>query len=159
MNEVYLILGGNLGDRNLTLHKAIEQLRQRAGKVLETSSFYETKAWGYTEQPSFYNCVVRLQTQLTANQLLTCILEIERELGRVRDQKWHERTIDIDILYFNHEVIEQEALVVPHPLLQDRRFVLVPLAEIAPLFVHPVLLKSNAALLEHCTDPLPVSRV
>jgi 2-amino-4-hydroxy-6-hydroxymethyldihydropteridine diphosphokinase len=159
MNSAYLVLGGNLGNRALTIHKAIAKIREKAGTVLTSSSIYETAAWGYTEQPSFYNCVIHLYTGLPAPDLLALLLDIEKELGRIREQKWHERTIDIDILYYNDEVIDQPGLVVPHPHIQERKFVLVPLVEIAPGYVHPVLKLTNAALLQSCTDLLEVTKV
>jgi 2-amino-4-hydroxy-6-hydroxymethyldihydropteridine diphosphokinase len=159
MNSAYLVLGGNLGNRALTIHKAIAKIREKAGTVLTSSSIYETAAWGYTEQPSFYNCVIHLHTGLPAPDLLALLLDIEKELGRIREQKWHERTIDIDILYYNDEVIDQPGLVVPHPHIQERKFVLVPLVEIAPGYVHPVLKLTNAALLQSCTDLLEVTKV
>ena len=123
------------------------------------SAVYETAAWGITEQPDFWNQVVVLETDLQPEPLLKAILAIEQSLGRERDLRWGARTLDVDILYYNEQIIETPALSVPHPQIANRRFTLAPLAEIAPDFVHPVLKITQLQLLDACTDPLPVRRL
>lgn len=159
MNKVYILLGGNLGDKLHNITQAIRSIEDKAGTVVNSSHIYETAAWGHTSQPAFYNCVIELQTELQPVELLHTLLHIEKELGRVRDQKWHERIIDIDIIYYNNSIIDMPELQVPHVQLQHRRFALVPLAEIAPDFLHPVLKRTNQCLLQHCEDPLEVKLI
>jgi 2-amino-4-hydroxy-6-hydroxymethyldihydropteridine diphosphokinase len=134
-------------------------LESMAGKIETLSGCYETDAWGVTSQPAFWNQAIVLSTPLLPDQLLTVIHQIEQVLGRQRDQRWGARTLDIDILYFGNQVITTERLSVPHPEIANRRFTLVPLVEIAPGFVHPLLLKTNLELLELCSDPLAVRPV
>ncbi len=153
--KVFILLGSNEGDRILFLKKAIQEL-ESLGKLIQVSSIYETEPWGKMEQANFLNCVLEMQTTLSAENLLTQILSIENFLGRERKTKWQARTIDIDILYFGDEVIQTEHLQVPHPFLHQRRFTLVPLVEIAPDFLHPILKKTNQELLNECKDTLSV---
>ncbi|MES2734569.1 MAG: 2-amino-4-hydroxy-6-hydroxymethyldihydropteridine diphosphokinase [Bacteroidota bacterium] len=148
----YLLLGSNLGDRKQVLTLATEHLQNRVGSLVIQSSIYETAPWGVTNQPSFLNQVIGLETSLEAKELLQNTQQIEQLLGRERKEKWGARVIDIDILYYGHQQILLEGLTIPHPFLQERRFTLVPLAEIAPNFVHPRLHLTNQALLEQCTD-------
>lgn len=150
--KIYILLGTNLGDRQANLSTAKTQILQKIGPILTESKIYETAAWGLTDQPNFLNQVIEIETKLSPSVLLKTILAIEKKMGRIRTQKWGERLIDIDILYYGKEVINQENLKIPHPYLQERRFTLVPLAQVAPEFKHPVLLKSNIELLEICTD-------
>jgi len=157
MNTAYLLLGSNLGEREGFLSQAIESIRKSIGKVVAQSSLYETAPWGNKNQSNFLNQVICIETKLPAEELLFKILAIEKELGRKREQKWEARIIDIDILFFNSEIIQTPDLSVPHPYLQERRFALVPLAEIAEEFVHPVFKKSIKQLLADCKDKLPVS--
>ena len=156
MKTIFLLLGGNLGDRNQNLEDARECIALKIGTIKKTSSIYQTAAWGVENQPAFLNQVVEVSSLLSPQKTLTQINEIEKKLGRKRYQKWYARTIDIDILYYENEIIVEENLKVPHPFLHQRRFTLVPLAEIAPSFVHPILKKTNAELLEECEDDLPV---
>ncbi len=158
-NKAYLLLGTNLGDRAKHLEAARTELSRSAGKITALSSVYETAAWGITEQPDFWNQVVALETDLLPETLLAAILAIELSLGRSRDQRWGARTLDIDILYYNDQLIETPLLSVPHPQIAYRRFTLAPLAEIAPGFVHPVLHLTQQQLLDACPDPLPVRRL
>jgi 2-amino-4-hydroxy-6-hydroxymethyldihydropteridine diphosphokinase len=153
MNEAYLLLGSNLGNRKKTIDSAIEKINEQAGKVTLASSVYETEPWGTNAPPPFYNQIVVIKTPLTAERLLPVLLGIENDLGRVRTEiKNSPRTIDIDILFFNNEIISEKDLEVPHPRLHLRRFVLVPLSEIVPAYCHPVKKKSLSQLLEECPD-------
>ena len=145
-NTAYLSLGSNMNDPSNRLREAIQRLR-RLGTVKRISSFYETEPMEFTEQPWFVNCAVELRTSLAARPLMYELLTIEREMGRVRNRAKGPRIIDIDLLLFNDEVIDEPGLQVPHPAIQQRRFVLVPLAEIAPDALHPQLHTTVAALL------------
>ena len=155
MNEVYLCLGGNLGNCLASFKQAISYIKLKAGEVKLCSSAYQTQAWGMTDTPDFYNQVIKLETKLTAHELMDVLLDIEKTLGRERKEPakdYQNRVIDIDILFFNNEVIETETLQIPHPRLHLRRFVLEPLNEIAPNYFHPLLHKSASELLVLCTD-------
>ena len=144
---VYLSLGSNMGDRSANLRSAIERLRG-FGKVVAVSSFYETEPVEFVAQPWFLNCVVKLDTEKMPKQLLAGILNLEREMGRQRKQKKGPRSIDIDILLFGNSIIQSPGLTIPHPAMHDRRFVLEPLAEIAPAVRHPVLKQTMRELRE-----------
>lgn len=157
MPTAYLLLGGNQGDRTFFLLSAATLLEHRVGTVNGKSRIYETAAWGLEDQPAFLNQLIQINTALSPTALLAQINLIEKELGRERKIKWGARVIDIDILYYDQEVIELPDLVVPHPRLQDRRFALMPLVELAPFFVHPIFQKTNQTLLAECPDSLPVA--
>lgn len=144
---VYLSLGSNLGDRAVNLHQAIDRL-SRLGKVTAVSSFYETEPVEVTAQPWFINCVVALETEKMPRQLIAAILDLEQQTGRRRVEKKGPRTIDIDILLFGKSVIDLPGLSVPHPAMHQRRFVLEPLAEIAPELRHPLFKRTIRELLE-----------
>ncbi|MCP4520427.1 MAG: 2-amino-4-hydroxy-6-hydroxymethyldihydropteridine diphosphokinase [Cytophagales bacterium] len=154
--KYHILLGGNLGNRIQTLTQATEQISKRVGSILQKSSIYETKAWGVENQPDFLNQVIVVDSSLSPQETLKENLQIEKELGRTRHQKWHERTIDIDILYAEGLVIDEENLKIPHPFIQERKFTLVPLEEISADFVHPVLQKTQKHLNKLCKDSLPV---
>lgn len=157
MNAAYILLGSNDGDRIQHLSNALNLIKEEAGTIITESAVYTTHAWGYTEQPDFLNQVVYLDTFLSAQQLLNTLLGIEKKLGRIRNNtKWMQRIIDLDILFYNDAIINESDLLVPHPHLQDRKFVLIPLQEIAAGFIHPVLQKNIATLTAECTDPLEV---
>jgi 2-amino-4-hydroxy-6-hydroxymethyldihydropteridine diphosphokinase len=147
MQETYLSLGSNLGDRVTHLRDAISRLRSE-GRVAAVSSFYETEPVEVTTQPWFLNCAIALETPKTPEVLMASILRIEQGMGRKREQKKGPRTIDIDILLFGNAVIATPKLTVPHPAMQERRFVLEPLAEIRPEALHPRFHKTVLALLE-----------
>jgi 2-amino-4-hydroxy-6-hydroxymethyldihydropteridine diphosphokinase len=157
LNKVYLLLGSNVGNRKEMLEKAKMNLGS-IGHIISVSSVYETKAWGKSDQPDFLNQVILLETQLTAEELLKNIMEVEIKLGRVREQKWAERTIDIDILFFNEEIVVTKTLKIPHPEISKRKFTLVPLNEIAPDLLHPVLNLTATQMLERCEDSLEVKK-
>jgi len=145
-NVVYLSLGSNIGDRSAHLREAIARL-QTTGKIAAMSSFYETEPVEFTQQALFLNCASRLETGFAPEELMSRLLEIERELGRERVRKKGPRTIDIDILLFEDLVLNSPELTIPHPAMAERRFVLEPLAEIAPGVVHPVFKKTISELL------------
>lgn len=160
MNRVFLILGGNMGKRDEVIFHALRKIDRQIGKICLQSGIYETAAWGYENQAAFYNCVVELETEKNATEVLEKVLNIENQIGRVRTEaKWQERLIDIDILFFNDSIIEESNLRIPHPLLHKRKFTLIPLKEIAPDFIHPILQKSVAELLDSCEDKLPAQLV
>lgn len=152
MNQAYILLGTNLGDKRANLQQANLSISANLISIVSYSYIYETAAWGNTNQDNFYNQVIEVNTELSATDLLQKLLQIETQMGRVRNQKWEARIIDLDILYFNHEIIDTENLKVPHPYLHVRRFTLAPLVQIAPEFLHPVFNKTNTVLLENCSD-------
>jgi 2-amino-4-hydroxy-6-hydroxymethyldihydropteridine diphosphokinase len=159
MNKVFLLIGGNMGDRLQNLHQAIDLLSAACGPVIQQSAVYETAAWGKTDQAAFLNQALLLTTSLTPQELITTILSVEEKMGRLRMEKNGPRVIDIDIIFYNDAVMHEPHLTIPHPQLQNRRFVLVPLAEIAPGYVHPVLHKTVTQLLEECEDTLGVEKL
>ena len=156
MNKVFLLIGGNMGDRLQNLHQAIALLSATCGPVIQQSAVYETAAWGKTDQAAFLNQALLLTTLLTPQELITNILSVEEQMGRRRMEKNGPRVIDIDIIFYNEVVMHEPHLIIPHPQLQNRRFVLVPLVEIAPEFVHPVFHKTIDELLKECKDELGV---
>lgn len=158
MNTAYLLLGTNLGEREKQLHTAITLLNEECGKIIATSGIYETAAWGKTDQPPYLNQALKIETLLTARQLLRSILNTEKKMGRVRKEKYGPRLIDIDILLYNNEVHDFPMLKLPHPELQNRRFALMPLAEIAPDLMHPVFYQKISKLLKLCADNLEVKK-
>ena len=158
MNKAYILTGGNMGDRDENLAIAREWLEADCGKIMNASSIYETAAWGKTDQPAFLNQALEIHTSLNARQLIRHILKVEKKMGRIRKEKYDPRLIDIDILLFNNEIHKTPFLKIPHPEMQNRRFVLVPLAEIAPAIIHPLLKKSITELLNDCLDLLPVTK-
>lgn len=159
MKRVYLLLGSNEGDREQWLRDAITQVATNCGTIIRMSSMYSTAAWGLEDQPDFLNMALAIDTRLSPTNLLVIIQEIEKDLGRQRLVKWGQRTLDIDILFYGNEIINHSDLKVPHPSLQDRRFALVPLSEIAPDFIHPVVNKTITALLDECLDTLEVHKL
>jgi 2-amino-4-hydroxy-6-hydroxymethyldihydropteridine diphosphokinase len=159
MNKCYLLLGSNLGNSRDQLEEACQHISKRAGDIKKHSSLYQTAAWGKTDQPDFINQVIFVHTMMDAAKLMESILLIEEEMGRHRTERNAPRNIDIDILFFNDSIIDQPHLHIPHPRLPERRFVLVPMNELAPALIHPVLHKSIHQLLRVCTDPLAVKKI
>ena len=158
MNDAYLLIGGNVGNRLFFINESAIKIEKYCGNIIKRSSIYETQAWGKTQQNPFLNQVLKISTAQTPQDLLKKIQEIENDLGRIRDEKYGERTIDIDILYFENKVISLPSLTIPHPRISQRKFVLVPLAEIANKYIDPVHEKSIEKLLELCEDKLMVSK-
>jgi 2-amino-4-hydroxy-6-hydroxymethyldihydropteridine diphosphokinase len=159
MRTAHLLIGGNLGNRKENLAKAVSLINEQCGSLTRSSSIYETEAWGNTDQPSFLNQALEISTSLNARQLMRRVLKIEEEMGRVRKEKLGPRIIDIDILLFENEIHDLRFLKIPHPEMQNRRFVLVPLAEINSSLQHPVLKKTIAELLEKCPDNLEIKKL
>ena len=158
MNRAYLLIGGNMGNREDNFTIARQYIEQYCGAVIRSSSLYETAAWGKTDQPSFLNQALQIETELHAEHLMEQVLEIEKFMGRERKEKYGPRLIDIDILLFNSEQYDLPFLKIPHPELQNRRFALTPLAEIANDLQHPGLKKSIGQLLKECPDKLEVKK-
>ena len=158
MNVTYLCLGGNIGDRQKALELANAKINQIIGEVSLKSPIYETEAWGVDNQQAYLNQCIEVKTELMPNELILSLLSIEKELGRERSISltYQSRTIDIDILLFNNEVIETEELIVPHPRLHLRKFVLIPLNAIAPNYLHPIFYKTIFSLLNESLDHLEV---
>ena len=159
MHKAYLLLGTNLGNRFCYLQLAQQQIQALCGRVYSQSSIYETAAWGLTNQPSFYNQVLVIETFLLPEILMQTLLSIEEKLGRVRTIKLGPRTIDIDILLIGELTNNSNLLQLPHPALPQRKFALFPLAEVAPNLVHPVKKMTIAQLLQACTDTLDVQKI
>lgn len=154
MVHVFLGLGGNVGDVTANFKTAIEEIDRRIGKIIARSSIYKTEPWGFKDQDFFLNQVVEVVSNLSAPNVLKRLLELERTLGRHRDKdnQFAARTIDIDILFFGNEIIQQPDLAIPHPRLHLRNFVLTPLFEIAPEFLHPLLKKKIRDLFDETQD-------
>jgi 2-amino-4-hydroxy-6-hydroxymethyldihydropteridine diphosphokinase len=158
MPKLYLLLGGNLGDRTLYLQQARETIAKQVGTIVQASAIYETAAWGKTDQPSFLNQVLQVSTDLSPERVLQTINTIEHDLGRERLEHWGARVIDIDILFYDNLVQQTQRLTIPHPQLHLRRFTLLPLQEISPDLVHPGLKQTIAELLEYCPDKLEAKK-
>lgn len=161
MNVTYLCLGGNIGDRIKAIDIALFKISQQVGEIILKSMIYETEAWGVQNQQAYLNQCIKVKTDLNSLELIDILLLIEKELGRERtlNLTYEPRTIDIDILFFNHDIINQPQLIVPHPRLHLRKFVLIPLNEIASNYLHPILNKTIFSLLSECEDTLEVKHL
>ena len=156
---VYLLLGANVGDRQAQLSTAAAKIERAVGKITDRSRLYETQAWGMENQPNFINQALAVQTAFSPQEVLTKILNIETEMGRVRTEKWAARTIDIDILLYENAVVNEPNLTIPHPHLTERNFALVPLMDVAGEVEHPILKKTIEDIYFDCTDKLDVFMV
>lgn len=158
MHTCHLLLGSNLGNRIENISNALNYIGLQIGRLVSVSSVYETEPWGFQSEDLFLNQAVIVETHLTPQSVLKIIQQIEQELGRVRfdGSGYKSRIIDVDILFFDDEIIDSQSLTIPHPQLHNRRFVLTPLTEISPEKVHPVQKKNISQLLEMCNDPLSV---
>ena len=153
MPDVYLILGANLGDRIKNLQKATDHISRDIGKIADRSSIYETEPWGFNCGSDFLNQILKVNTSLKPEEVLSEIISIEKVCGRkIKSKKYEAREIDIDILFYNDIIFRSDKLVIPHPDIQERMFVLVPMAELQPDFMHPVLQKPISFLKEGCND-------
>lgn len=148
MNKVYIAFGSNIGDRRAAIEEALSMVEKNGMKITKKSNIYETEPYGYLDQPPFVNGAIEVETELSCRDVLERLLGIEKELGRVRLIRWGPRIIDLDILFFNDEVYDEEDLKVPHIDMQNRDFVLRPLNDICPDYMHPVLHKTVSELLE-----------
>lgn len=158
MNHAFLLIGGNQGNVSDNLGRAIQRISQTCGEIVARSSIYQTAPWGKTDQPDFLNQALQIRTTLDPIDLLQQLLQIERDMGRERLEKYGPRIIDIDIIFYDQRILDLKDLTLPHPQMANRRFVLAPLAEIAPDFNHPVLERSISSLLELCPDSSHVDK-
>jgi 2-amino-4-hydroxy-6-hydroxymethyldihydropteridine diphosphokinase len=158
IHQLFLSLGGNLGNTREIFEGAYPLIEKKIGKIAVYSSIYQTEAWGPIPQADFLNQVILVSTSLTPQACLTEMLAIEKEFGRERKERWGPRTLDLDILYYSDVVIAEADLAVPHPRIAERKFILTPLVEIAPDFKDPALLKTMSELLDACTDTSNVNR-
>lgn len=173
MEEVFLLTGSNLGDRKENLAQALRYLHEEVGAIFQQSNIYESEPWGFTASTPFFNQVVAVRTMLTPDDLLDTLLKIEIRMGRIRyfsgavcsgdncgilESKpvYESRVIDLDILFYGSRMVFTDRLMIPHPRLHLRRFTMVPMVEIAPSFIHPLLRKSMVLLLKECPDDLKV---
>ncbi len=157
LEKIYLHTGSNMGQKEEHLAWARLLIDKNIGSITAQSELYETEAWGFTDQPNFVNQALEVVTKLPPDELMDQILSIELEMGRVRDQKWAPRLIDIDIIFYGDQIIKTENLIVPHPFMHERNFVLIPLLEIAEKFVHPVFKMSIGELYDRSKDLLNVT--
>lgn len=157
MNKIILLLGSNMGNSELNIKTALLMIHKNAGKVVSVSSLYKTAPWGFEHENYFLNQVIIINTVKSPDELLKEIIKIEKTLGRTREEHgFKARTIDIDILFYNNLITEDKNLTIPHPHLHKRKFTLIPLAEVAENYIHPVLKKTIKELLFACEDNLEV---
>lgn len=160
MEKVYLLLGGNLGDKKQLFEETVKLMNERIGKITQQSQIYETEPWGFESSDLFWNQVLEISTSLLPEEVLQQTQQTEIELGRIRkSNQYDSRIIDIDILLYGNVIIQLPNLIIPHPRIQERKFALVPLNEIVPELKHPVFQKTIRQLLNECTDQLRVEKV
>ncbi len=159
LHIVYISLGSNQNNPKLQIQKANEVIEDLIGKIKMASDLYETKAWGHSDQPNFMNQVIKVETNLPPILLMRKLLKIEKELGRIRKEKWGPRIIDLDLLFYDDLILNSKLLKLPHPRLHERKFVLVPLLELNPFYFHPIFRQTIRELLGWCQDDLEVKRL
>jgi 2-amino-4-hydroxy-6-hydroxymethyldihydropteridine diphosphokinase len=159
MNKIYLSLGSNIGNSLQTLQLAATEIEKKMGKIILHSSYYQTAAWGNKKQSDFINQVIAIESAHNCHQLMVLALDIEKCFGRIRLQKWEARILDIDIISFGQEIIDEPDLKVPHPLMHERKFVLIPMKEINPDFVHPLSKINIDELLKACVDDTEIKKL
>lgn len=157
--NIFLLIGSNLGGRLSNLNRCVDLISTELGSIIKPSSVYETAPWGKSDQPNYLNQAIQIETNFGPAELLGRCLTLEKQLGRERKEKWGARVIDVDLIYFNDRIINSKDLVIPHPRMTERKFVLEPLTEISPNFMHPLLKKTNQELLTDCKDQLPIKRL
>ena len=160
MHQVFLGIGGNIGNKSQNFRKVVTDIEKQVGVVLLQSSIYETPPWGFYSEENFWNQVLMVSTKFNAPNLLSALQNIENKTGTKRaGSAYADREMDIDILYFDHVILETDKLIIPHPKIQLRKFVLVPLAEIAPDFKHPLLQLTSTEMLENCKDSSQIKKI
>ncbi|HNX56407.1 MAG TPA: 2-amino-4-hydroxy-6-hydroxymethyldihydropteridine diphosphokinase [Prolixibacteraceae bacterium] len=160
MTKLYILLGGNLGNKQQVFSETWKRLEKQIGPITKRSAVYETEPWGFESNDMFWNQAIEIETELWPDEVLTQTHGIEEILGRIRkENQFDSRIIDIDVLFYGSEIVNQPDLQIPHPRIQDRKFVLVPLCEIAPELVHPVFKKTVCELLSECSDQLAVKKL
>ena len=155
----YISLGGNIGNTLNIFQNALLAIEKKLGKIIQKSSIYQTAAWGKEDQNDFLNQVILIETSFDAKKLLDSLLTIELLFERKRIERWGPRTLDLDLLSFDNQIENSESLVLPHPRIQERKFILVPLNELNPNWIHPILQKSASELVNACTDQLKVKKI
>ena len=158
-NSVFISLGGNLGNTREIFKNVYAEIEKKVGPITKKSSIYQTAAWGPIPQPDFLNQVILLSTERMPGNIMSILLEIEKSLGRIREERWGPRVIDLDILFFEDQIHSSSHLQVPHPEISNRKFVLIPLVEIAAEKIHPMSQKTMSELLAETTDTSEVSRL
>ncbi len=160
MHKLFLLLGGNIGDKKQLFMDALQRIQKELGEILKISSIYETEPWGFQSDDLFWNLAIEIETKLEPEKVLDTTQRIEKELGRVRKTNQYEsRPMDIDIMFYDDLILDTEKLVIPHPRITERRFVLEPLAELTPDYIHPVLQLKVEELLKRCEDNLLVKKL
>lgn len=159
LQQAYISLGGNLGNTAEIFEQALQEIERLAGDISKKSSLYQTAAWGNTQQPDFLNQVILIQTTLSPNKLLDTLLTIELKFGRERKEHWGPRTLDLDLLFFDDRILNKERLILPHPRIPERKFILIPLQEIAADWLHPVEQKTIQQLVIECKDDSEVKKL
>lgn len=160
MHKVFLGIGGNIGDKHQNFIRVSQLIEKRLGKIIKKSSLYETPPWGFHSDNYFWNQAILIETTLEAEELLWRIKEIEELFGQKSgDERFTDREMDIDILYFDDEYYESKGLIIPHPRIAERKFVIIPLVEIAPDYKHPLLRMTNLQLLEICHDESIITKI